>query len=197
MRTGFVSSFGAAFLLALVAASPARAATVTVTLVPSADVVGSTTTVSFGLPLPPGVVQSIYTISVTAPNGTLLPISARSLGTWKRFPPASLECSGLPTASAPGIRSALIQFPYRFTSTDPVSVTVDTAARARPWMLKEVPVRSTWHLVTDGTYSASDGVFEPSVYALLPPNWLACSNLTTMATESGTTDASKIASNQP
>lgn len=44
----------------------------------------------------------------------------------------------------------------------------------------ETPVRQTWRRANEGTYESGDEIDEPSVYALIPPAWLACTGLTTL-----------------
>jgi hypothetical protein len=131
---------------------------------------------------------------------TEIPGHVSSLGPWRTIPPTPLLCSGLSTPLEPGIRSVLIQFTYTFTSTDQVPITVEIGSPRTQDIAQQTPVRDTWRRVNDGTYAPDKCVDlaltaaneceidEPAVYALLPPHWLACSNLTTIASVSGDHD---------
>ncbi|HEY3280976.1 MAG TPA: hypothetical protein VGN26_01765 [Armatimonadota bacterium] len=157
---------------------------VPVRLVPSMEATGETQTVSFGLPLPPGLLQSTDLVAVTDSGGKEIPAHVKSLGPWRSIPPGSLLPAGLPKPQKPGIRSVLIQISRTFTDVKPETVTVELGTRRTQDVAQEVPVRSTWRLAKEGTYGAEDGVREPKVYALLPSEWLAASGIVPLGTPS-------------
>src|SRR5947209_3185616 len=98
-------------------ARPASAGTtlVPITLLPYPEVVGAgPVVVSFGLPLPPGLLTDPTQVAVLDPTGQEVAAHVRSLGNWQSIPPAAMLCSGLPAPAAPGIRSVLVQFSYTF-----------------------------------------------------------------------------------
>ncbi|MBI3961239.1 MAG: hypothetical protein HY335_00700 [Deinococcus sp.] len=162
---------------------------VNVTLVPQAEVVGrGAVTVSFGLPLPPGLLLDPGRVAMRDASGQEIPAHVRSLGLWRSLPPEALLCAGLRATGDPGIRSVLVQLSHTFVNGDPVLITVELNAARTLDVGEEVPVRDTWRLVNEGTYTSNYQLYEPSVYALLPPTWLACSSLTTLATVAGEHD---------
>ncbi len=166
---------------AITAALPSSVA---VQVFPSAAVVGQgDVVVSFGLPLPPGALIDPLSVSVHTDAGQELPAFVKSLGPWRFTPPASLLCA--PVSGDPGLRSVLVQFSHSFSSTDPLTFVLRLDQQRSLDVPNEVPVRDTWHLVDSGTYTAADGIYEPQVYAVLPPEWLTCSNLTTLASVAG------------
>jgi len=156
------------------------------TLAPHRTAVGRKVMVSFGLPLPPGLLTDPARVRVLGSGKAELPRYVKKLGDWRSIPPSRLLCAGLPAPKRPGVRSVLIQIPYTFTDTKPVSVTIEVGGRAAARALaKQVPVRSTWRLVGEGSFARKHKIHEPEVYVLLPPRWLACSNLTTLSTVAG------------
>jgi hypothetical protein len=155
-------------------------------LVPHREAVGDEVVVSFGLPLPPGVLTDPARVRVMGPGGAEVPRYVKTLGDWRRVPPARLLCAGLPPPRQPGVRSALVQLSHSFTDTNPVILTIEVGGHAAKRVRdKPVPVRSTWRLVKEGSFSEKHKVHEPKVYVLLPPRWLACSNLTTLSSIAG------------
>lgn len=157
---------------------------VEVTLIPDSSVLDKNTTVSFGLPLPSGVLTNTDKVAVFDSTGELSS-HVKSLGTWQSNPPIDVRCDNLPTPKTGSIRSVLLQFPYTFTKTDPIKITVHLNQNRSKNLINSTAISDTLKLVTSGTYSAEDKIQEPKVYAMLSPNWLACSNLTTMASQSG------------
>lgn len=172
------------------AAANATVKDVTVRLVPSADAVGRTRRVSFGLPLPPGVIVNTDQIRVTTSAGVEVPAFVRSLGTWKRIPDQKLLCSGLQASGNPGIRSALVQFDWTFgNSTAPVTIKVGLN-QARTLQATEVPIADTYRVVNDGTYrpAVNTGgltIREPAVLAAVDHRHLACSAIFPMTDVAG------------
>jgi hypothetical protein len=165
MRTTILAS-----TLALLAAAAHAQTSVAVVFTPHASVVGATQVVSFAVPLPAGLLSDSALVRLTNESGTEIPIYARSLGAWRN--------------GHTGIRSLLIQFetqvpagPWQATVTFGLPRTLDRVA--------ETPVRSTWRLVTEGSFDAPDGVYEPAVLATLPAEWLAGSGLLSFGSTAG------------
>jgi hypothetical protein len=172
------------------AASNAQPKDVDVTLYPASDATGPTRRVSFGFPLPPGVLLNTANIKVTdTATGQEIPAFVRSLGTWEHMPSQNLLCNGLQATGNPGIRSVLIQFDRAFPSTSAVHVTVGINRARTQSLTTEVPVRNTYRLVTDGTYdpAVSHGVtvHEPAVLAAIDHSYLACTSLVPMIDTTG------------
>ena len=157
-----------------------------VSLVPGPEVVGvGPVTVSFGLPLPPGILTDPRYVSVRSEDDAEIPSFVVSLGSWRTLPPRALLCADLPPPREGSLRSVLVQFKHAFPSATPQRITIDLTRSRTLDSPAATPVHTTWMLARTGTYTDSDGILEPSVYPLLPPQWLACSSLTSMATVSG------------
>ncbi len=158
-------------------------------MIPHEEVIGQgSVMVSFGLPLPPGFVLDARQIAVHDDKGKEIPAYTRSVGLWRSMPPAKLLCAGLvplDNPGNPGVRSVLVQFSRNFPTADPAIVTVELNSARTKNLEAETPIRDTGRLAAEGTYRSADDIREPRVYTLLPPHWLACSNLTTMATVAG------------
>ncbi len=161
-------------LAMVVSALPPSAAfaqtSVTVQLVPHESVHGTSRVISFGLPLPAGLLQDASQVRVSDSSGAERAAFVRSLGSWR--------------GGRNGIRSLLIQF-EDFVPAGPWQVTVELGVPRTLSRALEVEVRSTWRLADEGTYSAADGVWEPAVYAALPPEWLASSSLLPLGSAAG------------
>lgn len=159
--------------------------TVDVSLHPHLSVVGKKATrVSFGLPLPPGVLDKDSRVQVLA-GGEEIPAHVSAIGKWRSMPPAALRCKGVPTGKKPGIRSLLIQFDRSFSGRSPETIQVVIGASRSKNLAKKVDVRKTWRLVDEGSYDRSFEIHEPAVYAVLPPTWLSCAGLATALSVSG------------
>jgi hypothetical protein len=164
---------------------------VSVKLIPAADAIGQTRRVSFGLPLPPGVVVNTEMIRVTDITGQEIPAFVRSLGKWNWMPDQSLLCNGLTASGNPGIRSVLIQFDMTFTGTSPVTVTVKLNSVRTQSLSAEVPVLDTYRVVNDGTYAPTVPltpgvvVHEPAVTASIDHRYLSCTSLFPLSSVDG------------
>jgi hypothetical protein len=173
------------------AATNAHTKDVPVTLYPASDATGASRRVSFGFPLPPGVLLNTANIKVTdTATGNEIPAFVRSLGAWTHMPSQNLLCNGLTATGNAGIRSVLIQFDRAFPSTAPVQVTVGINRLRTQSLTTEVPVRNTYRLVNDGTYAptvapAGLTVHEPAVLAAIDHNYLACTSLVPMTDVAG------------
>lgn len=170
------------------ASPPASTNTVEVRFKPHADVAdGSVIWVSFTLPLPPGVLADPSQIRLVDENGAEVNVFTKSLGDWSSVPPAELLCSDLPKPQFPGNRAVLIQFREAFHSTDDLVMTVHLGETPSNPRTVGVPPFNTLRIVGDGEstlYGASDGIMEPSVYALPDINWMRCANLVSMPSAS-------------
>ena len=105
--------------------------------------------VSFGLPLPPGVLTDPTRLRVLGPDGVEVPRYVKALGHWRGVPPKRLLCAGLPPPDKPGIRSLLVQFSHAPDTAPPTAVTVEVGAeKAARTLDSAVPVASTWRRVS-------------------------------------------------
>ena len=136
-------------------------------LAPHTESVGTSTTVSFAIPLPPSLLFDSTQVRVSNGQGIELPAFVRSLGPWRSIPPTPFLCSAPSQPGQPGLRSVLIQFEYTFPSADTVPITVELNRLRTLHRPAETPVQNTWRQVREGTYAATFNLFEPLVYALL------------------------------
>ncbi len=129
--------------------------------------VGNPVTVSFGMPFPPCILSDPNLIRVLDQQGNEIPAYVEVLLPWR-------DLSSYTDFEY--IRSALIQISYLFTDRiTPISLTIETGTQRTKNIETKVPVRENWTLVDDKTFPAQYGVYEPIVYATLPPCWLgAC-----------------------
>ena len=123
-----------------------------IALVPQAGVSG-TQRVNFGLPLPPGLLRdpSRIRIASAASPGAELPTARRALATW---PDGSL-------------RSVQIQVEVNVDTTSALDAEVGTASSGATLAMVDVA----------STLSVADGTAGPRVWAVLPPEWLAPSQV--------------------
>lgn len=193
MRRRVLTLAATAALAAAQAGAQTPAVSVSVQLFPDRSILGTATPVSFGLPLPPGVLHDAGRVVVKNRAGVEVPAHVSALGAWRTVVPAAMSCPEFPRGASPGsIRSALIQFDYTFSSVEPVTVSVTLGASRT----HSIPARSptaAWKRVEAGTYSAAAqapfgtnlSIAEPAVYAVLPASWLSCSGLATMTSPIG------------
>lgn len=149
-------------------APPAASGQVDVQLVPTSAVVpGRTVLVTFGLPLSRGSVQPGQLDQIRVMQGSLEQAAyVEMLTPWRH--------ATAPLLDQQSVRVARIQFWHTFTGTAPETVTVNWGATTRALNLTSLtPPRTAWHLVQDQGFLASDGVYEPDVYAVLPAAYLA------------------------
>ena len=161
------------------AAANAAPHDVQVTLYPSADAVGATRRVSFGFPLPPGMLVNTANLQRHRRRRARAPGVRPQPRAWRHMPDQRLLCTGLSATGNPGIRSALIQFDMAFSSTSPVTVTVGVNRARTQSLSTEVPVRDTYRTVNDGTYAAAVNtsgltIHEPAVLAAIDHRFLDC-----------------------
>lgn len=150
--------------------------TAVVTLLAHPSVIGRPVTVSFGLPLPPGMLATVTDgVAVVTPQGEV-PVAVVSLGGWARRPPNVALCPRDRGTTGTGVRSVLVQFTYTFdTPSTQVAVKV---GRKPTRTMTAVPVPSTYRTVDDGNlYTAADDIQEPQVMAAIDAGWLQCSGV--------------------
>lgn len=167
---------------------PAGTRTWDVVLRPHASVVGSTARVSFGLPLPPGVLTDASRITVQTTSGQAIAAFTRALAPWRAMPPPLARCSGV-SGATPGVRSVLVQFDRTFTTAADQTVRLIVNAAPASSLPAETPVASTFRVVNEGTFTSAQQVQEPRVHALLPRELLACAGIGTLTARSGRTPA--------
>lgn len=166
--------------------APTGTKLIEVALRPHASVAGAgTTRVSFGLPLPPGLLTDATKVIVQTSAGVEIPAFTRALAVWRALPPAEVRCAGVNTTAGPGIRSLLVQLDRAFASTAEERIRIIVNATPASRLSSEVPVRDTFRLVNEGTFSASHGVYEPKVYAAIPKEILACAGIGTASAPAG------------
>lgn len=114
----------------------------------------------FGMPFPPGYLTDANNLSLTDNTGRELPIYVKVLAHWAP-----------PVPGAPSIRAVLIQFQDYMSSSQPRQYTVHWGKPRRQNLPRGWPSRQDWLPVTDGSYPRGQ-VYDPPVWALLPPSWL-------------------------
>jgi len=161
---------------------------VSIDLHPNMEAVGQgVQTVSFGFPLPPGTIISTSQIVVVDENDQEVPAYVRSLAGWNAMPPVSLLCDGYQSSGNPGIRSVLIQFESQFDSGEAKSFSILLNRTRQLTIDSEVDIHTTLVEVGDGIYADHNlayRILEPGVLAAIEPQYLSCTNLTTLAGES-------------
>ncbi|RJX33635.1 MAG: hypothetical protein C4525_09030 [Desulfarculus sp.] len=130
------------------------------TLVPHARSVGRVVVAGFGLPFPPGYLTDAKNLVLTDGTGKELPIHVKVLAHWSP-----------PVPGAPCVRAVLIQFRDYMASQSPRKYTVRWGQPRRQNLAGGWPSRQDWLPVTDGMFPTGS-VYDPPVWALLPPAWL-------------------------
>jgi hypothetical protein len=151
--------------------SPAETSgSITVKLYPTENVqTGTPQLVTFGVPFPRGSVAmaNIDKIRVLK-NGVEIPAYVEAQTPWRHLTDASID--------GQSVRVARIQIQYTFSVSYPnyETITVEWGTNTRTQNVSAmVDPRSGWHPVTSGTFAASDNVYEPDVYAVLPKEHLS------------------------
>jgi len=134
--------------------------------------------VTFGLPFPRGSINVAGLATVTVKhNGVEIPAHVEQLTPWRHRSNAAIDGAS--------VRVAEIQISYGFANIFPAEETIQVswgfAARTLNVAAAQDP-HTAWHAVTSGSFLAGDGVTEPDVYAMLPPNWLSQGALTSVRT---------------
>ncbi|HVF35178.1 MAG TPA: hypothetical protein VND91_07615 [Candidatus Saccharimonadia bacterium] len=151
-------------------APPVPVGTLTVRLHPTEVVLpGNATRVTFGVPFPRGSLTAAQLSTLRVLRGGIeIPAHVEMLTPWRHRTNAAID--------GQSVRVALVQVEVAFASAFPSSDTIVVEWGTTPRTL-DVPSRqdprSAWHLVTTGTFVASDAVMEPDVYAVLPAAWLS------------------------
>ncbi|SFS67107.1 Ig-like domain-containing protein [Paenibacillus sp. BC26] len=130
---------------------------------------GQTKLVTFGVPFPRGSITPANVSKIRVlKGGTEIPAYVEMQTPWRSITNASLDGAS--------VRVARIQIQNTFTSVYPNSetITVEWGLNNRSQNIATLTnPRSAWHQVTSGTFTASDNVYEPDVYAVLPKDFLA------------------------
>ncbi|MFK7695563.1 hypothetical protein [Paenibacillus sp. HJGM_3] len=143
---------------------------ITVKLHPTENVAtGSNQLVTFGVPFPRGSVTAANLSKIRVlKNGVEIPAYVEQQTPWRHLTNAGID--------GQSVRVARIQIHYTFSVSYPnyetITVEWGTTARSQNVTSFEEP-RNGWHQVTSGTFVAADNVFEPNVYAVLPPEHLS------------------------
>lgn len=150
-------------------APPAPTGSIEVRLHPIEGVAqGVPTLVTFGVPFPRGSITQagLATLRVRR-GGVEIPAYVGDLTPWRHRSNAALDGAS--------VRVARVQIQVSFAVAFPQYETITVEWGGSPRTL-DVPTlvnpRSAWRLVQSGTFVASDNVFEPDVYAVLPADWL-------------------------
>ncbi len=131
---------------------------------------GTTSVVTFGVPFPRGSLlpSEIQTVRVLDAARQEIPAWVEVLTPWRHVTDQ--------TKNGTSARVVRIQFDHAPTVTYPAFNTVviewgrTQRVRNRPTLSDP---RGGWHLVTGGSFVATDGVREPNVFAVLPAQWLS------------------------
>jgi hypothetical protein len=170
-----VAAFGALALLACVGAASFYAAAVrdrelAIKLHPT-EALGTTTAriVTFGMPFPRGSVQPTEIANIRVLNAARqeIPAFVEAQTPWRHAADS--------TKNGTSVRVARIQISHTPTVNYPNfdTIYVEWGRSARTQNRAFVDPRASWHLVTSGTYVATDNVREPDVFAVLPGSWLS------------------------
>lgn len=126
--------------------------------------------VTFGVPFPRGSITQagLARVRVLDARGAEIPAFVEQLTPWRHLSNAQLDGTS--------VRVARVQIRRSFTQPFPASETIriewGLADRTRNVATLENP-RNGWQLATSGSFVAADNVFEPKVYAVLPPSMLS------------------------
>jgi len=136
------------------------------------------TLVTFGVPFPRGSIDTAGLATVTVKhNGTEIPAHVEQLTPWRHRSNAAID--------GQSVRVAMVQFTYSFAAAFPNAETIQVSWGAVPRAFDVATAQdphAAWHAVTSGSFVAADGISEPDVYAVLPPDWLGSGALTSLRT---------------
>ena len=139
---------------------------------------GTPTLVTFGVPLPRGSISAAGLVTVRVWHaGVEIPAHVEQLTPWRHRSNAAIDGAS--------VRVAEIQISYSFANVWPAEETIQVSWGGTPRLLDVAAAQDphiAWHAVTNGSFLAGDGVTEPDVYALLPPDWLSQGELTSLRT---------------
>jgi hypothetical protein len=169
----------AVFLLSLVAGVAAAVEPFHAPAVPSGSIgvrlhptegipSGTPVLVTFGLPLPRGSLTAAQLSTVRVLRGGVeVPAHVAELTPWRHRVNPALDGTS--------VRVARIQITHTTSATFPNADTITVSWGGVPRsqnVASFVNPRNDWHVVTSGSFVASDNVSEPDVYAVLPADWL-------------------------
>lgn len=129
---------------------------------------GSPVLVTFGFPFPQAsVTPSALNMVRILSDGNEIPASVELLTPWRHATNTSKD--------GRHVRVARIQFTFTPSVAFPKfeNITVEWGRTARIRNVAFQNPRNGWRLVTTGGFTSTDQVYEPSVYAVLPPSVLA------------------------
>ena len=140
------------------------AGSVEVTLHPGpAAVVGTPTTISFGMPFPRMALRDEGLLRAFDQSGSELPIHVRETLRWRQWPGAGTHDS---------IRAAVVSIRIALPDRSPRTIRLEYGAAPELTMGAPADPLASWVAVTDGEYPGGT-VREPRVYATFPVTWLS------------------------
>ena len=134
---------------------------------------GQSVVVAFGVPFPRNLINDIDQIKVTDDAGNDIASDVRETMRW-------YSVSGDPQVS--GVRAAVIFLETTFANLQPKQIRVVYGQGLGTGWTGPNSVKETWvstELGENDVYPDNEGLFEPAVYATLPPSWLAKSIIRT------------------
>jgi Bacterial Ig domain/Putative binding domain, N-terminal len=144
--------------------------TVAVKLYPTEGVAtGVARRVTFGVPFTRGSLTTANVAKVRVLKGGVeIPAYVHAIAPWRHV--------SNPAIDGQSVRVVRIQINYTFAAAYPASETITVEWGLTP-RTQDVPTfvdpRTAWHLVNAGSFVAADNVYEPDVYAVLPPSVLS------------------------
>ncbi len=130
-------------------------------------VLNAPTIVAFGVPFPRSLVDTTDQIKVVDEFGNDIPADVRETMRWHSL-------SGDPQVR--GIRSVVILLEASFSSYEKKSIRVMYGQGSGSAFAGPINIKQTWvstELGEEDVYPDNEGLFEPSVYATLPPSWMS------------------------
>ncbi|WP_164821253.1 Ig-like domain-containing protein [Paenibacillus koleovorans] len=151
-------------------ASAETSGTMTVKLHPTENVdTGVPTLVTFGVPFTRGsVAPADLTKFRVLKGGVEIPAYVAMQTPWRHITNPALDGTS--------VRVATVQIPYTFTSAFPNSenITIEWGTTTRTQNISTLTdPKTAWHQVVSGTFVATDNIYEPDVYAVLPKDVLS------------------------
>ncbi|WP_127588749.1 Ig-like domain-containing protein [Paenibacillus koleovorans] len=151
-------------------ASAQTSGTMTVKLYPTENVdTGVSTLVTFGVPFTRGSVAPADLTKIRVLKGGIeIPAYVAMQTPWRHITNPALDGTS--------VRVATVQIPYTFTSAFPNSenITIEWGTTTRTQNISTLTdPKTAWHQVVSGTFVATDNIYEPDVYAVLPKDVLS------------------------
>jgi len=136
------------------------------------------TLVTFGVPFPRASISAAGLVTLRVwKGGVEIPAHVEQLTPWRHRSNVGID--------GQSVRVALIQITYSFAAAFPNEETIQVSWGGTPRTLDVAAAQdphNAWHAVTSGGFVAADGISEPDVYAMLPPDWLSLGALTSLRT---------------